>query len=66
MRIAEARTNKIIEMLRLLGNCSNRSVYEYDDNDVEKIFSAIEKEIRSAKSRLLGHEEDEDKFRLHD
>lgn len=29
IRIAEARTNKIIDMIRLLGNCSNTSTYDY-------------------------------------
>ena len=29
VRIAEARTNKIIDMIRLLGNCSNKASYEY-------------------------------------
>tara|TARA_Y100001933_G_C18937415_1_gene537993 strand:- start:836 stop:1063 length:228 start_codon:yes stop_codon:yes gene_type:complete len=50
-RIAEARTNKIIDMVRLLGNCSNRSLYEYDDKDIEKIFSTIQAELNEAKKR---------------
>jgi hypothetical protein len=29
VRLAEACTNKIIDMLQLLGNCSNSSAYEY-------------------------------------
>lgn len=27
-RVAEARVNKIIKMIRLLGNCSGTSVYQ--------------------------------------
>ena len=34
VRVAESRTNKIIEMIRLLGNCSNKSNYEYDEKDI--------------------------------
>ena len=30
VRIAEARTNKIIDMLRLLGNCSNTTKTKFD------------------------------------
>ena len=41
VRLAEARTNKIIDMLQLLGNCSNSSAYDYSQEDVDKIFSAI-------------------------
>ncbi len=29
IRLAEARTNKIIDTLQLLGNCSNLSTYDY-------------------------------------
>ena len=41
VRIAEARTNKIIDMIRLLGNCSNKTNYDYTTADVKKIFTTI-------------------------
>ena len=50
-RVAEARTNKIIDQIRLLGNCANRSNYEYSEEDVRKIFSAIESELKEAKAK---------------
>lgn len=37
VRLAEVRTNKIIDTLQLLGNCSNTSVYEYTQDEVEEI-----------------------------
>lgn len=52
VRLAEARTNKIIDMLQLLGNCSNLSTYEYTQQDVDKIFSSIEMEVREAKKKF--------------
>ncbi len=52
VRLAEARTNKIIDMLQLLGNCSNASVYDYTQQDVDKIFSAIEAEMKEAKKKF--------------
>lgn len=51
IRIAEARTNKIIDMIQLLGNCSNQNQYEYTQRDVNKIFNAIQMELDKAKSR---------------
>ena len=51
VRIAEARTNKIINMILLLGNCSNQSLYEYSQKDVNKIFNAIQAELDEAKKR---------------
>lgn len=52
VRLAEARTNKIIDMLQLLGNCSNSSAYDYTQEDVDKIFSAIESEVKEARKKF--------------
>lgn len=52
VRLAEARTNKIIDMLQLLGNCSNSSAYDYTQSDVDKIFNAIESEVKEAKKKF--------------
>lgn len=56
VRLAETRTNKIINMVQLLGNCSNTSAYEYTDADVEQIFSAIESSVREAKKKFTKTE----------
>lgn len=53
IRLAEARTNKIIDMLQLLGNCSNLSTYDYTQQDVDKIFAAIESEVRETKKKFI-------------
>ena len=63
VRLAEARTNKIIDMLRLLGNCANKANYDYSDADVQKIFTAIEKELKATKTKFSMNEV-EDKFKL--
>lgn len=52
IRIAETRTNKIIDMIQLLGNCSNASAYEYTPADIDKIFSAIESELKEARKKF--------------
>ncbi|SES89246.1 hypothetical protein SAMN02910413_1141 [Pseudobutyrivibrio sp. C4] len=64
IRLAEARTNKIISMIRLLGNCSNTRVYEYNSKDVKKIFDAIDKELKMAKTRFDLQENSDDTFSL--
>ena len=63
VRLAEARTNKILEMVRLLGNLSNTSNYSYTKQDVDKIFNTIEKELGEAKRKFdtIGSD---DKFTL--
>ena len=52
IKIAENRTNKIISMLKLLGNCANKSNYDYTEEEVKKIFSAIEQEIKNTKMKF--------------
>lgn len=56
IRLAEARTNKIIDMIQLLGNCSNAATYDYTQQDVDKIFTAIETELREAKKKFAKTE----------
>ena len=56
VRIAEARTNKILNMVDLLGNCSNPSIYEYSQSNVNQIFSAIENAIKDAKKKFSAQD----------
>lgn len=51
-RIAEARVNKIIAMLRLLGNCSFAGNYEYEEDQVEKIFCTLHLELNKVYNRF--------------
>lgn len=65
VRLAEARTNKIIDMIQLLGNCSNQSQYEYTSKDVSKIFNAIQAELDAARKRYTKTENPKNtKFKL--
>lgn len=64
VRLAETRTNKILDMLRLLGNCSAKSNYDYTEEDVKKIFGAIEKEVKNTKNRFLGIDSSAERFTL--
>ena len=52
-RLAEARVNKIIPMIRLLGNLSNKCIYAYTRHQVEQIFTALQLELVKAKMRFL-------------
>ncbi len=65
VRLAEARTNKIIDMLDLLGNCSNRNIYEYTTSDVNQIFNTIEEHLRDSKRKFTTvNNEKNSKFSL--
>lgn len=58
-RIAIRRTNNILNQIRLLGNLSNKSTYDYSDEEVNKIFSAIEAQLRIAKAKFHSHKKKE-------
>lgn len=51
-RLASLRTNSVLKRLKVLGNCSNRSIYEYTEDDLDKIFSEIEKKVKEVKSKF--------------
>lgn len=63
-RLAEKRTNTVIKKIKILSNCSNKSMYSYSSNEVNKIFSAIESEIRIAKSRFKINTNKSNDFKL--
>lgn len=67
IRVAESRTNKILDMLKLLGNCANASNYEYSQNDVKRIFDAVDQEVKNAKNKFkAGNLRVKDRFSLND
>ena len=51
-RLATQRTNSVLKRLKVLGNCSNRSAYEYSEDEINKIFSEIERRVRETKSKF--------------
>lgn len=64
IRIAEARTNKIIESIALLGNLSNTSYYDYTSEQIEAMFSAIQEELDNQRKRFADSGPKKKKFRL--
>jgi hypothetical protein len=52
-RVASKRTNEILEKIRILGNCSNKSSYEYTEEEVNKIFYEIDKQLKLIKAKFL-------------
>lgn len=53
-RVAQSRVNKIIEMLHLLGNCSNLSTYTYNSEQVTEIFEALQAKLDQTKKRFMN------------
>lgn len=61
-RLATKRTNAVIDKLRVLGHCANPWLYDYSEEDVKKIFRAIDAELKAVKARFRNSSKSE--FRL--
>jgi len=48
-RIAEKRVQNIIHAIRNLSGLSNKKVYEWETEQLEKIWKAIDKEVENCK-----------------
>jgi hypothetical protein len=57
-KVATYRTNPIIKYLDLLSNCSNKNNYDYNQSDVNKIFSAIDDALRETKLNYKSKNKD--------
>ena len=53
-KIAARRTQNILDMMDSLGNCANTSNYEYDEEDVRKMFKAINDKIAVVKATFTS------------
>jgi hypothetical protein len=57
-RIAEKRTNRLLNEIRLLGNTGNKTLYQYDQGDVDKIFATIEKKLGEVRTKFKTSKKD--------
>lgn len=51
-RLATQRTRNTLKAIRVLGNCSNRSNYDYTQDEVRKIFREIETALQDTKAKF--------------
>lgn len=61
-RLAKLRGERALRDVQLLGNLSNRNNYEYSDQDVRKLFSILDDELKTAKSRFASKKKREIRF----
>jgi len=61
-RIAERRVQRVLDALRGLSHLSNRRMYQWNDAQLEKIWQAVDKELKACRESFEHSEPDE--FRL--
>ena len=62
-RLAAPRVNKILKALDTLGNCSGSS-YEYTPEQVEAMFSAIDKKLGETKDKFQKKVSETEEFKF--
>lgn len=55
-RLGASRVNAAIEQIRLIGNLSNTSLYEYSEEQIAALESALVEATKSAVSKLRNPE----------
>jgi hypothetical protein len=65
-RIAERRVIKVLDDLDSLGKCADRKNYDYSEEEVKKIFGALEKKTREIKALFQFTSGRSQKFTLRD
>lgn len=51
-RLAQVRTDAVLQKVRILGNCANKSAYDYSEEEVNKMFGAIEEQLKVIKAKF--------------
>ena len=52
VRTANKRVNSALKSIQEIGKLSNRAVYEYGSEDVEKIIQSLQKEVEDCRKRF--------------
>lgn len=50
--MANKRVNKVLNQLRILGNLANKSYYDYNEDDVNKMFRAVDNQLKAVKGKF--------------
>lgn len=64
LKIAEARTNRVIHDLDLLANCANTNNYAYTQEEVAQMLRSIDEGVRQLKAAFIEKNNEEKKFRF--
>lgn len=61
-RVVQKRVQNVLDSLRRLSQCSNKRMYSWNDEQLMKIWSAIDKELKSCRDNFAHA--DPEQFRL--
>lgn len=65
IRLAEGRVTRAIDSIRVIGNLSNRSNYEYTEEDTKRIIDALQREVNELKLQFKPKASTKKGFKLN-
>ena len=65
-RLAASRGNRLIREITLLGNLANKKNYSYSEDEVERLFVPIERELSETKKLFRAQSESDGKVNFHE
>ncbi len=64
VELAEKRVNNTLKQIQLVGNLANKKAYDYNEDQINKIFSALKNELRVAENKFKNELNKKNKFEL--
>jgi len=64
LRIAEPRVKSVLRAIRILGNCSNRTNYEYTQEQTEKIYMSIQENLDNMFAKFTPSNTEQETFKF--
>ena len=61
-RVVEKRVQRVLDSIRSLSHCSNKRMYAWNSNQLNKIWDAIDKELKQCKASYENSEPEEFKL----
>lgn len=62
IRLGKPRIEKVLKSLRILGNCSNKSNYEYSDEQVDKMAIRLSEALKKTILKFHDIKKEEESF----
>jgi len=64
IRLATKRVGSVLKSLRILGNCSNRSNYEYSKEQVDSINISLTKALLDTINKFIPSKKEQESFKF--
>ncbi len=63
-RLANARVNRALKSIQVIGNLANPAIYDYTDKQVSQIVRALRAEVKELQQRFQGGPDGSKEFEL--